>query len=283
MRGGRRVSLCQLDGAAHAAGGSHDGGGLERLSDGFEFIRRIPRRFDVAGGERDRGAGGKQPCAAQTVPGVLRERALDAGGGGADVTFSEVKHGEPGLGHGAKLLSHVERLTRCRVVAQAQADLAELCEAFAGEHRRPGAQLLAGAAYFFLGVGPGAAEAHDLGPIHAAVAGETGDGLALAPAPGSFGPLAGAAIVGEVTTSADHVAVDGGSGRGTQLAAHSRDGRLFQQCQSLIHFPLRDQDDALLMKSDGLEVAVRKASPDLKDAAGIVQSLVKPAVIDHAV
>jgi hypothetical protein len=93
-------------------------------------------------------------------------------------------------------------------IPHSEADLTHLVEAISGKGREPmvdefGTRPLG----LLLGFCPGSTQPDDLGAVDPAQTGKTADRLAFAPPLGCLGPLPRTAVLGELLTGADHVAV----------------------------------------------------------------------------
>ncbi len=108
-----------------------------------------------------------------------------------------------------------------------------------------------------------AAQLHDLGPVHQALAGE-GDqvGLGSPPAHQRHGPLLGAAQVRYLLAGVDHGAIDIAGDRRPDFAGHDRHHRLVKQGQTLAHPALLHQGPSLEVQRQSQQVSVAEPSAD---------------------
>ncbi len=97
------------------------------------------------------------------------------------------------------------------------------------------AKLVIGIACLLLRLLPGTPQTNNFRAVHAAHPREPGDGLALAPAAGHLGPIAGPLVIGRLLAGSDHVAIDDPGRVRSQLAGQGGDGRLVEQRHPLVH------------------------------------------------
>jgi hypothetical protein len=113
--------------------------------------------------------------------GGVIERSLDRGHGGLSVAFREVEHRKSWLWVATELVRLPERVACLFEITHAQADLADLVEAFTCEMEVEVLELGSGATRFAFGLSPRSSKPHDLRTMHPAYPGEPGDRLSLAP------------------------------------------------------------------------------------------------------
>ena len=138
----------------------------------------------------------------------LGERASHPRDGGVDLALGEAKERVSGLRCAAQLLGRRVRLLRPGEVAAATPDLTDLVVAAGGHGAVEVVDLLACRDRLRLGLGPLAAQAHDLGAVDPTHAGEAADVEPVAPPVRDLRPLRGASEVAEVLAGADRRAVD---------------------------------------------------------------------------
>jgi hypothetical protein len=118
---------------------------------------------------------------------------------------------------------------------------------------------------------PGAAQAHDLGLVHSAHAGEAADGVAFAPAHRGLGPLGRAAVVGQVAAGADRIAVDDRRRERLEPAGDGRGAHLVDQRQPLVDTPELHERNALAEGRLRDQVVVADAARDLVRATDVLE------------
>ena len=153
-------------------------------------------------------------------------------------------------------------------VATIEPDFADLVERLGRVVRLEVTDLLVGIASFLFGLLPGPSESNHTGPVDAAHPGEPGDGLALTPAPGRVGPIAGSLVVGDLLAGADRVAIDGPGRERSQLARQRGHGRLVEQSHPFAELTLGDKGKALVLEAKRHQVLVAKPGADLERLQG---------------
>ena len=185
-------------------------------------------------GQRDLDLRREQACPHQRQW-LIGERRADRRASRDRAPSGELQERQPGLRVVPTLMRLCERLLGPVEVADPQPDLPDLMEAHARDRQLSERdQLLHRVASLDLRVGERSAEAHDLRPPHAAVAGEAADRLALAPASRRLGPLAGTLVVREVPAHDDRHAVDDPGRAWGELSSDRRDGGLVDQRHALV-------------------------------------------------
>jgi hypothetical protein len=209
--------------------------------------------------------------------GLLAERTLEAGDGRFQLSLGEPEERKPRLRLPPQLVGLTESFLGRVEVADAQPDLPHLVERLGGCLEVEFPQLVAGAPGFLLGLRPGAAKAHHLGPVHPADARKAGDRLPLAPPLGRLAPLARPAVVAELLAGGDHVAEDDPCGHRPELTGHRCRGALVEQGQALVHLPLCHQRPPPVMEADRLEVTVGEPLSDLHRVLRLLERKVEVA------
>ncbi len=201
----------------------------ELLGDHLELRRVGLRGGEIAQDLRDLRLRGEQPGSRELVPRDLLEAALDRGRRGVRATSSQEQERLPRLRLRSERLGLPEGVLRALEVAHAEPDLAELMERLSRHRGMEALQLVRCPLRLRGGVGPGAGEPHELGPMDAADPREAADVLPFTPALRHVRPLAAPPIVRGLATHRHHRAEHGAGRERTELAAHGdRRGPLHQ-------------------------------------------------------
>src|SRR6187200_494229 len=234
-------------------------------------------RVQVAGGERDLGECGQHPDALQRLV-HLRETARDTGHRAVHLSLGQLEEGQTGLGRTTELVRGAERLLGGREIAATATDLADLVVAARGDEAIEVVDLLAGRERRLLGLGPVAAQAHDLGAVNAAGTGEPVHVLLLAPAAGRLRPLRGAPVVADVLAGRDRRAVDEPGCVRAELAGHGRRAGLVEDREPLLDVAPLHERPALADERQDLRVTVACPSGDLMGPLELREGVVDVAL-----
>ena len=188
------------------------------------------------------------------------------------VPLRQPKQGPAWLWLAAQLMGLPESLPGAFQVAEAKPDLANRVLSLAAIQHVVLAELLRSALRLSLGVGPRAAEMHDLGAVHTTDSGKAGYPLLAAPPLRSVSPLDRPPPVGETATDADRAAIDPSSRQRVELSADCRHGGLVDEGQTVVDATHGDQGIALLLQGEGL---------DRRNGESLADPLCKPCLTER--
>ena len=268
----------ELDGAAQRAdrvGGLPAGerelavrGGSRRRERGrAEVLRCSVQLLDVGTcllevlhRERDLDGHGQKPRAPEGVVRLV-EGTPKAASRGIRLALGETEERSSRLRVAPELVRLLKGLLRSLLVAKAEPDLPDLVHRLSGRDEVEALDLHERSPRLFLGLGPRAAETDDARSLDAADSGEARDRLPLAPLASAVRPVAGAPVLRELVAHGDRVAVDDGGRVRLELAAHRGRRRLVDERPPLVQGARGDEEPALEVKPQGLEVAISVAPP----------------------
>ena len=249
-----------------------------RVGDAPQLVDGRLRHAKVAGRDGDLDLRRQEPRACKAIPRLVLDRAVDRRQRTGSVPLGELEERAARLRVEPELGGLAERLGGARVVADAEPDLADLVEGARRDGEPEVLQLLGRRARGLLCLRPRATELHHLGLVDAALTGEARDRLSLAPALRGLGPLAGAAVVGEVAARLDHVAVDDRGRVRADLAVHRRERGLVELTQAVVDVALGDVEAPEVVERQRHHVLVAVARSEVERVLREVHRLVELTV-----
>ena len=241
---------------------------VEVVGDLRQLIGGGARRADVTGGEHDLDERRKQPRPRHPVL-CLSRHATDRRLRGVDLPLGQSEPRQTGLRLSSAPAGLVVRLLGLRELAAQPVQLALLVEGGTDRRLRPPEEPLARPLRRVDRVRPGAAQLHDLGAMHQAVAAERDEiRLRVAPVRQRRRPLLRPTQIEDLLARLDHAAVDGPGDDLGHLVGHHRDHDLVEQGHSLDSLSLPDQRPALNVAGERHQIDVTEPIADLGRLAG---------------